>query len=87
MKLYLRSLLLRKDFTKMNTPTRTPSPLTLPPAVCPGAPVKEKKSRDPIGFSAVKNLNHNLFSSGDDGYETPDDQQTVPWNAPPVRKK
>ena len=51
---------------------------------CPGAPVK-KKPRYRLFNGPLEP--RNLFSSGDDGYETPDDQKTVPWNAPPVRKK
>jgi hypothetical protein len=91
---------------------KTPTPFKLPPAVCPGAPIKPIFDPDyiPIGNSVrcclfsmdecpgaliKKRLSRtfngpepcNLFSSGDDGYETPDDQNTVPWNAPPVRKK
>ena len=91
---------------------QSPSPFSLPPAVCPGAPMKIGTNPDyiPIGNSVRRCLfsmdkcpgapfkkphsrsfnrpePRKLFSSGDDGYETPDDQDTVPWNAPPVRKK
>jgi hypothetical protein len=90
------------------------SPLTLPPAVCPGAPVKNNNNNDyvPIGNSVRRCLflkdecpgapvkkkpdyrliNGSLepcvlFKENNDGYETPDDQPTIPYNAPPARKK
>jgi len=93
---------------------QTPPLLTLPPAVCPGAPVKHGNNPDyvPIGNSVRRclfSMNEcprapikkkpryrvfngplepcDLFGARDDGYETPDDQPTIPWNAPPVRKK
>ena len=67
----------------MNTPTRTPSPLTLPPAVCPGAPLKNGTNPDyvPIGNS----VRQFLFPK-DDGYETP--PPTIRTEPPKlVRKK
>ena len=61
-----------------------PPPLTLPPAVCPGAPMKKGKNPDyvPIGNSVRKNL----FPK-DDGYETPDDQPTRRTKPPKLEKK
>lgn len=79
-------LLLRKTFTKMQTPPRTPSPLRLPSAVkCPGAPVKKGNNSHyvPPGNS----IRQCLFSTVvDDGYETP--PPTIRTEPPKlVRKK
>lgn len=71
----------------MQTPPRTPSPLTLQQVVdCPGAPVKNRNNPDnvPIGNSVRQCL---FPKDDDDGYETPDDQPTIPWNAQPGSKK
>lgn len=79
-------LLLRKTFTKMQTPPRTPSPFRLPP-VCPGAPVKNGTNPDnvPIGNS-VRQCLFPKDDGDDDGYETP--PPTIRTEPPKlVRKK
>ena len=69
----------------MQPRSESPSPLRLPPAVCPGAPMK---GENPYKYRPGYSISQYLFSNYDDnGYETPDDQFTIPWNAPPVRKK
>lgn len=78
-------LLLRKTFTKMQNPPRTPSPLRLSPAVCPGPPVKNGTNPDYVPPGNI--IRQCLFSTVvDDGYETP--PPTI-RNEPPklVRKK
>ena len=74
----------------MQSPPRTPSPLlTLPPAVCPGAPVKKGKNPDyvPIGNFADLNLGPTLERVNNERFTTPPRQRPVPRNISPKRKK
>ena len=81
-------LLLRKTFTKMQTPPRTPSPLRLPSAVkYPGAPVKKGNNPDyvPIGNNSALNLAPTLERVNNERFTTPPRQRTVPRNFSPQR--
>ena len=70
----------------MQTPPRTPSPLRLPPAVCPDAPLKNGTNRDyvPIGNFAALNLGPTL-ERVNERFTTPPRQRTVSRNLSPQR--
>lgn len=66
----------------MQTPSSNPSPLSLPPAICP------TKGKNPDAVPIGNSVRKCLFSKNDDdGYETPDDQPTILKNSKPLRKK
>ena len=67
---------------------QTPPPLTLPPAVYPGAPVKKGNNPDyvPIGFSVAKNLDPILKKVKDKRFTTPPPTR-ITEPPPLVRKK
>ena len=80
-------LLLRKTFTKMQTPPRTPSPLRLPP-VCPGAPVKNETNQDKQEYDPPGNFALNLgptLERVNERFTTPPRQRTVSRNLSPQR--
>ena len=71
----------------MQTPPRTPPLLTLPPAVCPGAPVKKGTNPDyvPIGNFAALNLGPTLERVENKRWTTPPRQRIVTRNMSPLR--